>query len=116
MPNKGVAWIEGLGGNPTRHSSIHEAISKVEAMETRGQGAKAKDKRAYQTAEFDKVLELFRLKPDFDHRIKYPLMTLWAYHLIHCLDDTCHFKMSATHGNVDFPFSLKTKTKWLKNV
>ena len=43
-------------------------------------------------------------------------MSLWAHHLIHRLDDTAHFKVSAPHGNVQFPFTIKTKTKWSKNV
>ena len=116
MVNTGVAWIDGVGGNPTRHPLIKEAIARVEAMETRGQGVKSNTKRMYSTAEWDKVLSLLRDQPDFDHKIKYSLMQLWSYHLIHHLDDTCHFQVGAPHGNVDFPFTIKTRTKWSKNV
>jgi hypothetical protein len=54
----------------------------------------------------------------FDHSdVKYVTMTLWAKHLrIHRVDDTCQFKVSAPHGNPEFPFTVKTRTKWSKNV
>ena len=116
MPDKGVAWLDGRGGNPTRHSSVYAAIKRVEKLETKGLGVEANDKRAYSQAEFNKLLEILRSQEDFAHRIKYPTMTLWAAHLIHRLDDTCHFRVTAPHGNQDFPFTLKTKTKWSKNV
>ena len=44
MPNWMVAWIDGVGGNLTRHSSILAAIDAVEKLETRGLGAPANDK------------------------------------------------------------------------
>jgi hypothetical protein len=121
MPNKHVAWIDGHGGNvscgnPTRHRSISELIKKVKKKECRGQGVKANDKRAYSKEEFYKVLELFRDESDWDHQYKYPMMALWAYHLIHRLDDTCHFQVDAPHSCFEFPFAIYTKTKWSKNV
>jgi hypothetical protein len=122
MPNKHVPWIDGSGpnnpsgGNPTRHMSISALIKKVKKKECRGQGRKANDKRAYSQAEFNKVLDLFRAEGDWDHRYKYPMMALWAYHLIHRLDDTCHFHVEAPHGCIEFPFAIQTKTKWSKNV
>jgi Transcriptional activator of glycolytic enzymes len=116
MPDKGVAWLDGRGGNPTRHSSVYACIKKVEKLETKGLGVKPNDKRAYNQPEYNKVFEIMRSVDDFDHRIKFPTMTLWSTHLIHRLDDTCHFKVTAPHGNTDFPFTLKTRTSWSKNV
>ena len=34
----------------------------------------------------------------------------------YCNDDTCHFTVKAPHGNIEFPFTVKTRTKWSKNV
>ena len=116
MVNKGVAWIDGVGGNPTRHPIVKAAIAKVEALETRGLGVPPNTKRAYRDAEFNMILSKFREWQDFDHMIKFPMMTLWAHHLIHRIDDTCHFKVNAPHGNVEFPFTIKTRTTWSKNV
>jgi hypothetical protein len=116
MPNKNVPWLEGRGGNPTRHISITALIKKVKKKECRGQGRKANDKRAYRDAEFYKVLELFRSGNDWDHQYKYPMMALWSFHLIHRLDDACHFPVDAPHGSHLFPFVIMTKTKWSKNV
>lgn len=116
MPNKNVAWIEGLGGNPTRHGSLNKVIDKVEELETKGKGVKANDKRAYNTAEFDFIVAKLRACGDFEHSLKYVTMTLWAYHLIHRLDDTSNFKVAAPHGNPVHPFTIKARTRWSKNV
>ena len=50
MPNKNVAWIEGIGGNPTRHSSVNAVIKRVETLETKGLGLDPNDKRPYREA------------------------------------------------------------------
>jgi hypothetical protein len=51
MPNNGVAWMVGRGGNPTRHSSVSGVIKTVHALETKGKGVKPNDKRAYSDPE-----------------------------------------------------------------
>ena len=88
----------------------------VEKLETKGLGAKSNTKRKYTEAEFKCVLSSFRQWDDFEHKIQFVLMTIWSYHLIHRIDDTCHFKMGAPHGSVEFPFTIKTRTTWSKNV
>ena len=103
-------------GNPTRSDAVDDLIKKVELAEAREEGAEARDKRAYSHAEFLKILELFRMCNDFNHKFKYVAMTLWACHLIHRIDDTAHFKVGDPHGNVEHPFTIKTKTRWSKNV
>jgi len=116
MPNRHAKWIEGRGGNPTQHASVSVFISDVEQKETCGLGKKANDKGACSDDEFNKVLGLFRQEEDFDHKWKYPMMTFWSNHLIHRLDDTCHFKVNDPHGCVAHDFALMTKTRWSKNV
>jgi hypothetical protein len=34
MPHKGVPWMDGRGGNPTRHITVKAAIKKIERIET----------------------------------------------------------------------------------
>ncbi|CAB9496607.1 expressed unknown protein [Seminavis robusta] len=116
MPNKNVPWIDGRGGNPARHASLNEVIKKIERHEARDEGKDANDKRPYNDNEFFKLLEMLRRKEDFDHNMKYPMMSLWSYHLIHRLDDTCHFKVEHPHGSVEYPFAIFTKTRYSKNV
>ena len=99
MPNRHVAWLEGRGGNPTQHQMVSKLISDIQAKETKGEGKKANDKRPYRQIEFDKLLEILRNKDCFDEKFKFPTMTLWAYHLIHRIDDTAHFKASDPHGS-----------------
>ena len=38
LPNSGVPWIEGVGGNPTRHSSVTAVIKRIQDLETKGLG------------------------------------------------------------------------------
>ena len=116
MPNQHAPWLEGIGGNPTRHITISKFIADVEGKETKGLGKAPNDKRPYRQVEFDKILEMFRRRQDFEHRWKFPMMVLWAYHLIHRIDETAHFKADALHGNHQFPFAIFTKTNWSKNV
>ena len=91
-------------------------INKVEDLENKGLGADPNDKRGYNDAEFDFVCETFRTEPTFEKGLKYLMMTLWAHTLIHRMDDTAHFKVGAPHGDIEFPFTIKTRTKWSKNV
>ena len=115
LPNK-QAWIDGVGGNPTIHSSISKLIQKVKKCEVRGIGAKANARRAYTVVEFKKKCELLRREIDWEKRSKYTTITLWAKHLIHRVDDTTHVPLDAPHGNTQYDFTLKTRTKWSKNV
>ena len=119
MPNKHVAWVEGHGGNPTRHRSLTELLAKIETMEARGLGVDGKDMRDYSKDEWYKVLELLDRHEGYDewsHRHKYPTMFLMGYHLAHRCDCSSHFKVDQPHGSRLFPFTIMTKTKWSKNV
>jgi hypothetical protein len=115
-PNKHVPWLEGRGGNPTIHPSISQMIKKVEAHEMRGRGVQSNMKRAYSKEEFYKILQILRIQEDFDSSVKYTTMSLWAKHLIHRMDDTCHFQVDAPHGSHEFDYVVLARTKWSKNV
>jgi hypothetical protein len=54
----------------------------VKKKECCGQGEKANDKRAYIKQALNKALQLFWTEDDWDHHFKYPLMMLWACHLM----------------------------------
>ena len=119
-PNKHVPWMdarEGFqgSGNPTQHPTVSAVIARVRRHETRGEGVKTQVKREYTTEEFYKVLSILLSFSSFDF-LKFLVMTLWSYHLIHRLNDTANFKLSAPHGNKNWPFTIMTKTKWSKNV
>jgi len=116
MPNQHLGWIDGRGGNPTIHKMVQQFIKDVVALETKGLGKKPNDKRPYRQAEWDKVLEMLRRDDDFETRWKFTTMSLWAYHLIHRIDDTSHFKVDDPHGSHHFAFALFTRTRWSKNV
>lgn len=117
-PYQHVPWIQGVQnhGNPTRHPTVNAVITKIQKYETRGEGRPTRVKREYSTCEFLKLLEILRDYEQFELRLKYPLITLWSYHLVHRLDDSANFKLSQPKGCTKFPFAIMTKTKWSKNV
>lgn len=121
-PNKHIAWVEGREedargfGNPTQHPIVSAVIAKVRKHEVRGQGAPTRVKREFTQDEFYKMLEILRGLTPFESKAKFPLMAIWAYHLVHRLDDTSNFRISDPKGNRNWPFLIQTKTKWSKNV
>jgi hypothetical protein len=44
IPNQHVAWMDGHGGNPTQHPTVTKVISDIQALQTKGIGAKPNDK------------------------------------------------------------------------
>mmetsp|Transcript_36970 Transcript_36970/g.89819 ORF Transcript_36970/g.89819 Transcript_36970/m.89819 type:complete len:692 (-) Transcript_36970:70-2145(-) len=115
MPNKAVPWVNGAG-NPTRHSSVHQVIADVKKAEARHQGRSSKKVRPLREAEFRKTLEMMKRKQDWKSQYQYVMMTLWQYHLIARTDDICHFEVTHPGGHPKFPFTLKTKVFWSKNI
>lgn len=105
VPNKGMAWTNGWGGNPTRHCSVTTATNVVEEKETKGLGVEPSDKRKHNEPEFLKVLKLFREETDFNCKVKHPMMSLWVCHFICWIDDTAHFLADDPHGNAECPFA-----------
>ena len=119
MPYQSASWCNGQG-NPTKHSMHRELIDKIKKCEVRGDGAPTRAKRALTIAEFYKELEMLReigvKTKNWIFAVKYPAMTMWQYHLIARIDDVCHFGTSNPMGNPTFPFALKTRVQWSKNV
>jgi hypothetical protein len=115
MPNKSVPWMNGQG-NPTRSQVVNDVIKLVKKYEVRGEGKAPEDKRPVTQAEFRKTLELLKEQLDDTHKFKYPCMALMQYHLIGRVDDCCELKMTDPRGHRQFPFALKTKVRWSKNV
>jgi len=115
MPHKDIQWYEGRG-NPTRSAPINDLIKEVKRFEVRGEGADSQAKRPLRQIEFRKTLELLKRFGDLDHRYKYPLIALCQHHLIGRVDDICNFDVKDPRGHPQFPFALKTKVSWSKNV
>ena len=41
---------------------------------------------------------------------------MMQYHLIGRVDDVCELRSSDPRGHSDYPFAIKTKVRWSKNV
>ena len=48
--------------------------------------------------------------------VKYPAMIMCQYHSIGRIDDVCHLETLNPMDTPTFPFALKTKVQWSKNV
>ena len=65
-----------VGIQHKQHHTLTKLLGDIGALETKGRGKKANDKRPYTQLEFEKLLELLRNKEDFDQRYKFSMMTL----------------------------------------
>ena len=116
MPNRNAPWVNGQG-NPTKSVLVNDMIKQVKKFEVRGEGSKSNAKRPLKQSEFRMTLKLFRKDGnDWNHRMRYPMMALWQYHLIGRIDDVCNFKVADPRGHGEYDFALKTKVRWSKNV
>ena len=91
-------------GNPTKSPAVNDMIKLVKKIEVRGEGAPSIAKRPLEESN------------DWNHRIRYPVMALWQYHLFGRIDDVTNFKLTDPRGHGDYDFCLKTKVRWSKNV
>ena len=104
MPYRNANWVNGQG-NPTKSNLVNDMIKQVKKFEVRGEGGASNAKRPLKQAEFRMTLSLFRRDDnDWNHRIRYPMMALWQYHLIGRVDDVCNFKLSDPRGHGDYDF------------
>jgi hypothetical protein len=110
MPYKNAPWVNGRG-NPTRSEPVNAMIKEVKKFEVRGQGAPSNAKRPLKLTKFWKNQELLRKEDDWNHKMKYPMMCLWQWHLIGRVDDVANFKMADPRGHGDYDFALKTRVR-----
>ncbi|CAJ1935012.1 unnamed protein product [Cylindrotheca closterium] len=115
MPNRAVAWVN-EADNPTRHSSVHEVIADVKKAEARHQGRSSQATRPLREAKFRKSLEMLKRKSDWNSQYKYSIMSLWQFTIIARTDNIVHFEVTHPRGNPKFPFTLKLKVFWSKNI
>ena len=120
MPS-GSSWVDlpdGSGhGNPTQHKTINKLVADIVQFETRGEGSDSRDVRDMTVAEFEKEMELFRMKTN-DPIICYrnPLIGIYQFHFITRADDVCNFKLSDPKSHTQFEFALAQSVRCSKNV
>eukprot|EP00957_Ditylum_brightwellii_P014186 1068100-Ditylum_brightwellii.AAC.1 len=59
----------------------------------------------------EQAFHLIHSFPDFVRRKKYPSMFKFQFHLITCLDDTCHVERGNLTSCFQFPLSLPISTR-----
>lgn len=120
MPDHNRGWDEtNQNGNPTRAREINDLIKAVRKKEVRRQGVPSHARRPMERDEFQQILTACHECEDEDDPMKYWLATYvkYQYHMIARVDDVAH--VSAEQGlmpNFQYPFTLKTRLRWPKNV
>ena len=104
-------------GNPTKSVKVNELIKRVNKAEVRREGKASAARRAMELSEFYKLITRCRFLPENHigcHTGAAYLM--FQSHMVARLDDVANFKCEDVMGKMEFPFTLKSKMQWSKNV
>ena len=117
MPNKLLGWnVQIMSGNPTKSVIVNEVINKVKKMEVRRQGKSSQARRALTIEEFKFMISMMRKSEDPMKKIAVPALCSFQFHLIARIDDTCQFMLNELRAHDLFPFALRGRMRWSKNV
>ena len=118
MPNRLFAWNAIINaGNPTRSKEVNDLIKYVAKKEARREGAPSQARRSITKEEFVRTIKI--LKENGTHRnMKYgiPALMVFQFHMIARVDDACMAMCENLHASNNFPFLLKARLSWSKNV
>jgi len=117
MPNKLLGWnVQSETGNPTKSVQVNNMINKVKKMEVRKQGKETQARRPLTIDEFKFTLKKLKDSDDFVWRYALPALCSFQFHLIARIDDTCQFMLNELMVHDLFPFALRGRMRWSKNV
>jgi hypothetical protein len=119
MPNKLGHWqaqahppVE----NPTKSVKVNDIIKLVKKKEVHGQGWSSNAKQPFTTVEWRKVVNMLDGCVMVEYKFKYSCVVRHMHHMILCLDDISHFKLTNLLSHLQFSFALLQKVKWSKNI
>jgi len=117
MPNRRMQWNEVTkAGNPTRSEDINNLIQAAIAKECRKQGKPSRADRGFERSEMEQAFSILQSFPDLPTKRKFPAMFKFQFHLIACLDDTCHVKRENLTHCFQFSFALTIQIRWSKKI
>ena len=117
MPNKLLGWnVATSSGNPTKSVLVNNLINKVKKMEVRKQGKDSQARRPLTIDEFKYTVRKLKDGDDDVWRYALPALCSFQFHLIARIDDTCQFMMNELVVHDLFPFALRGRMRWSKNV
>ena len=117
MPNKLLGWnVELMSGNPTKSVVVNDVINKVKKMEVRKQGKSSQARRALTIEEFKFLMNKLKESEDPVRKYAIPALCSFQFHLVARIDDTCQFMLNELMVHDLFPFALRGRMRWSKNV
>ena len=117
MPNKLLGWnVQTSSGNPTKSVLVNNVNNKVKKMEVWRQGKETQARQPLTIDEFKYTIRKLKDGDDDVWRYALPALCSFQFHLIACIDDTCQFMMNELVVHDLFPFALRGRMQWSKNV
>ena len=95
---------------------VNNIINKVKKMEVRKQGKESQARRPLTIDEFKYTIRHLKAGDDDVWRYALPALFSFQFHLIARIDDTCQFMMNELVVHDIFPFALRGRMRWSKNV
>ena len=118
MPNKLMQWNEiNRVGSPTKSTLINDLIKRVKKLEVRKLGVASKARRPLNEGEFRKIVKMLKESeggPTWKYGV--PAQMCFQVHLIARMDDSMNILLENVATHPRFPFCLRTRLKWSKNV
>jgi hypothetical protein len=117
MPNKHIPWdsLEGKG-NPTRSKEVSDLIKAVEKAEVRSQGKDSEAVRPMEMIEYRTVQSVLAERQEFAEKYLAATFMKLQFSLIARVDDISNLRLVDIMENSEFPFALKCKICWSKNI
>ena len=117
MPYKLLGWNVGSkSGNPMKSVIVNNVINKINKMEVRKQGKEIQARCPLTIDEFKFTVKKLKDVDDFVWRYALPALYSFQFHLIARIDDTCQFMRNELMVHDLFPFGLRGRMWWSKNV
>ena len=118
MPNRLMVWNEvSRVDNPTKSTQLNDLIKLVKKYEVRRQGIPSQARRPFSSSEFQKIKQMLKSNgKDSIWLYGVPAQMNYQFHTIARADDTMNVLLENIQSHPRFPFCLKTKLNWSKNV
>ena len=112
-----MKWdLQNNSGDPTK-LFIGNELKKIKKAKVRREGKTSKARCPMELTEFIEVIKRCRTMPR-NHTARHtgaPYL-LFQFHMMARLDDVGNFKCEDIMVNLEYPYTLKSKMRWSKNV
>ena len=105
-----------MSGNPIKSILVNNFIKSIKKAEVQKLGKESQAKRPVTVDEYKKMLQVLRTFVDPIWKYALPALFSFQFHTVARIDDSCQFMMNKLVHHDQFPFALKARMRWSKNV